>query len=313
MESFYLVLTQLEMFSVMVTLGIIGVKTKALTEQYLGDLSKLIMRLILPVMIFHKSINGATRADMFSCLVEVILATVFMYVLLFSNGVLLKRLFSLQGNYGRVFQASAMFGNVGFIGIPLILGILPERGMLYMALFSIIDQLFLWTIGFYLTLPEKRLEQSSFAANLKNIANPAMLGIVLAILFILMDWKLPVTLNKALGVVGDATTPLSLIYIGGTFCSCNVRKFLVKFEYYAIVATKMIVLPLITFYALRVFRVQPEIITFITTLAGMPCMAAIAMFARVNQSDEAGAVGAIMISTILCLVTLPLVSYLTSF
>jgi malate permease and related proteins len=232
---------------------------------------------------------------------------------LFFTGFVIKRMFSLSGNYGRVFHASTMFGNVGFIGIPLILGILPERGMLYMALFTIIDQALLWSIGFYLTLPEEKVNYRSLPANFKNILNPAMLGIFLAILFISMEWKLPAILNKALGLVGDTTTPLSLIYIGGTFCFCNVRRFLTKIEYYAIVIIKMIAIPLFVSSILRFLHVEQEIITFITMITGMPSMAAIAMFARSNESDEDCAVGAIMITTILCLVTLPLLAYFTSY
>lgn len=312
MNSFQLVLTQLEIFTVMILLGILAIKIKALTENCLGDLSKLIMRLILPIMIFQKLSNGATRADLLFCFNEVVLATLLMYGILFFAGFALTRLFSLQGNYGRVFHASAMFGNVGFIGIPLILGILPERGMLYMALFTIIDMTMLWTVGFHLTLPEQKLKHSSLMANLKNILNPAILGIAVALLFIIMEWKLPVILNRALGAVGDMTTPLSLIYIGGTFYFCNVRKFLTKPEYYAIVIVKMIAVPLLLFSILRFFQFQREVIVFITTLAGMPSMAAIAMFARTNASDENCAIGAIMITTIFCLVTVPLVAYLTS-
>lgn len=313
MEAFYLVLTQLEIFTAIILIGIIGVKTKALNEKYLSDLSRLIMRLILPIMIFYKSINGATRTDMLSCFTEVVMSTVFMFAVLFLSGFLLKRMFSLNGNYGRVFHASTMFGNVGFIGIPLILGILPDRGMLYMAIFTIIDQVLLWSVGFYLTLPKKDMEHSSLTANLKNILNPAMLSILLAILFILMEWKLPVALNKALGAVGDATIPLSLIYIGGTFCFYNIRRFLTKIEYYAIVVIKMVTMPLLVFSILHFFHVQSEIIIFITTLTGMPSMTSIAMFARTNMSDEECAIGAIMITTIFCLVTLPLVAYLTSY
>lgn len=313
MESVSLVLTQLEIFVIMIFMGILAIKVKALNEKYLGDLSKLIMRLILPVMIFQKSVNGATRADMLFCFTEVVLSTLLMYGVLFFTGFVLKRIFFLNGNYGRVFQAATMFGNVGFIGIPLILGILPERGMLYMALFTIIDQGMLWTVGFHLTLPEKKIQHSSLIANLKNILNPAIFAIFLAIVFILMEWKLPVTLNKALGAIGDTTTPLSLIYIGGTFYFCNARKFLTKIEYYAIVVVKMVAIPLLICSILRFFHFQPEIIIFITTLTGMPSMAAIAMFARTNDSDEDCAVGAIMITTIFCLVTLPLVAYLTSY
>ena len=311
MEYFYRVLTQLEIFSVMILLGVFAVHTKAINEKSLSDLSKLIMRLILPVMIFHKSINGATKADMMSSFAEVVLASFFMFIVLFAVGWLLKKAFCLQGNYGRVYQAATMFGNVGFIGIPLILGILPERGMLYMAIFFIVDQIVLWSLGFYMTLPEDKLKHASLKSNLKNIISPAMVGIFFAIIFIALEWKLPFTLNKALGAVGDATTPLSLIYIGASFCFCDVRKFVARMEYYAIVVGKMIIAPIVIFLVLRAMQVQEEIITVITTLAGVPSMAAIAMFARTNGSDENCAIGAIMITTIFSLFTLPLVAYIT--
>ena len=79
MEYFYRVLTQLEIFSVMILLGVFAVKTNAMNEKSLGDLSKMIMRLILPVMIFHKSINGATKADIMSSSSEVILPSFLMF------------------------------------------------------------------------------------------------------------------------------------------------------------------------------------------------------------------------------------------
>ena len=105
MEYFYRVLTQLEIFSVMILLGVFAVKTNAINEKSLSDLSKLIMRLILPVMIFHKSINGATRSDMMSSFAEVVLASFFMFAVLFAVGYLLKKAFSLTGNYGRILSS----------------------------------------------------------------------------------------------------------------------------------------------------------------------------------------------------------------
>lgn len=313
MEQFYhLLLTQLEMFTIMVLLGIWGAKTGVLSENLLGDLSKLIMRLILPVMIFHKSVNGSTRSDIITSFSNVVIATILAYIFLYGVGVLLKRVFLLKGNYGRVFQASTIFGNIGFIGIPLILGILPEHGMLYMAIFTIIDQAAIWTLGYQLTMPEEKRLRGSFMVILKNMLNPAMISIFLAIIFILLDWKLPATMNKALGAVGDATTPLSLIYIGGTFCFYNVLKFLTKIEYYAIVLVKMICVPLLVFIGLRYLGTQPDLNLFITTLTGMPSMSTIAMFARANGSDDRCAVGAVMVTTVCCLFTLPLVAYLTA-
>lgn len=313
MSSVGLVLHQLEIFAVLIVVGVVAIKSHALDEQYLSSLSKLIMRLILPMMIFTKVTNGSTREDMIASGGEVIAATIAMYILVFITGYLLRRAFSLHGNYGRVFWAATMFGNVGFIGMPLLLGVLPERGMLYMALFSIIDQIMLWSVGIYLTLPAEKTAGHSLVENLRNVLNPAMLAIVLAISFITLGWKLPQTINQALTAIGDATTPLSLIYIGGSFCLYDVKQFVSKLEYYAIVVVKMIFVPVLLYYVLSFLHFRNEVAIFITLLTGMPSMAAIAMFARVNGSSEECALGAIMVTTISCLVTLPLVAYLANF
>ena len=313
MVSAGVVLYQLEVFAVLICVGIFGIKTHIIDEKYLGSLSTLIMRLILPIMIFTKVVNSATREDMISRGPDVFISALITYAFLFSAGYILIRVFSLKGNNGRVFWAATVFGNVGFIGIPLMLGVLPDRGMLYMAVFSPIDQCLMWTIGFYLTLPKEKTEHRSLTENLRNILNPAMLAIALSLLFVFLGWKPPRAVNQALQAVADSTTPLSLIYIGASFCLYDVRRFVTRFENYAIVIVKMVAVPVCLYYLLTFIHVQSEVAVFITLMAGMPSMAAVAMFARVNGSDEECALGAILVTTIACLFTLPLVAFLTSF
>lgn len=312
MDYFYRLLTQMEIFTVLIVIGIFAVKTKVINEKGMVDLSGLIIRLTLPAMIFSKSVNSVSRDDITESFAEVVTASFLMFGVLYFVGYLLVRAFDLKGNYGRVFLASTTFGNVGFLGIPLILGILPERGMLYMSLFYIADQIVLWSLGFYLTLPEEKLKNASIKSHLSNIMSPAMIAIIIAMAFITLDWQLPATVNKAIGSVGNATTPLSLIYIGASFCFTNVWKFVSRKEYYAMIVGKMVLAPLFVHVVLTAFSVNPEIVTVITTLTAVPSMAAIAMFARANGSDEDCAIGAVMMTTVFCLLTLPLVAYITA-
>ena len=85
----------------------------------------------------------------------------------------------------QIYQTMSMFGNIGFMGIPIITSIYPENGILYVSVFSIVDQLFLWTLGVKLTAPEG---EGKF--DLRKLVNPASIGIIVALFMILTGLKL---------------------------------------------------------------------------------------------------------------------------
>ena len=68
----------------------------------------------------------------------------------------MTKLFHLKGDKAGIFQAMSMFGNVGFMGIPIITSIFPQNGILYISVFTIIDQFMLWTLGVKFTTPQGR-------------------------------------------------------------------------------------------------------------------------------------------------------------
>ena len=77
-----------------------------------------------------------------------------------------------------------MFGNVGFMGIPIITSIFPQNGILYISVFTIIDQFMLWTLGVKFTTP-----QGEGKFNPKKLINPATVAILLAVVLVLIEIK----------------------------------------------------------------------------------------------------------------------------
>ena len=65
---------------------------------------------------------------------------------------ILAKALGLKEERGKAFQALFVFGNIGFIGIPLIQTLYQGEGMIYAALFSMVDQLTLWTYEFILQI-----------------------------------------------------------------------------------------------------------------------------------------------------------------
>mgnify|MGYP000190558150 CR=1 FL=1 len=152
MDYFSIVLGQIIGFVIYILIGIIGVRMGVLTPRSLGVLSQFITKISLPLLLFTNTLNGATREQFIGDL-PVVAATALMYILLYPLCRLLARIFGLTGNENHVYRACSMFGNIGFMGIPIVAAVFPEHGMLYIALFTVVDQLLLWTVGVNLTAP----------------------------------------------------------------------------------------------------------------------------------------------------------------
>ncbi len=310
MNIFPVVVNQSISFAVLILVGIICVKTHILNEQTLPVLSRFIMKLALPLLIFTNTLNGATRDQLITDL-PMLLAVAALFLLLALLGHYLARLFHLPREQARLFQALTMFGNVGFIGIPLVSALYPEHGMLYIALYTIVDQFLLWTAGVRLTSPLQK-DSSSVLSSLRSMVNPASVGVILGVIGVLLGIHLPSAIDLPLTKVGASASPLALIYLGGLFCYCDIPRFARRAEFYALGIIKMILLPLAFFCVLSLIFQDPELVTALTMLSALPCMSTLAMFSQAHGTDHEYTAGAVMMTTIFSILTLPLVSYLLS-
>lgn len=307
MTYFPIVLEQIALFVIYALLGVYAVKRGYFTSASLDVLSKLLIKITIPIMLFANTINGATRQEFIAAL-PILLATVLMYILLYVLSLILARVFRLTGNRGHVYQACTMYGNIGFIGIPIVAALFPEKGMLYIALFTVVDQLTLWTIGINLTAPADSQKAPSPAEVAKKMVNPAVIAILLAVVFVFAGWQLPEVLNKGLKNVGGITSVLAMIYIGGLFCFTDILGYLKHIEIYAEIVCKMILFPLAFFEILRLIPgLSQEIRITLSVLTALPTMSTIPMFARDQKSDGEFGAGMLFVNTVCSIVTLPLV------
>ncbi len=306
MDQFFIVLNQIGIFLILLILGIVAVKCHILDEKSLGNLSKLVMRMALPAYIFVNSIE-ATREGLARSLLVIPLAAV-MYLVLALLSKLLEKIFHLKGNRARVFRAIVMFGNVGFMGIPLVVELYPDTALLYIALFTILDQILFWTYGVSLTKPVTEEKEPFSLKSLKNVVSPALVAILLGTVIVLLNLHLPAVITSALSKLGAASMPLSLIYIGGMLSMTDVRGALKCREVYAEIGLKMLVLPILYFMVMRFLSVPSDMAGTIAFLTGLPAINMVAMLSKNNGSDGDYAVCVVMMTTLACLVTLPLVS-----
>ena len=207
MNTFWILMEQIELFIVYLVIGMILVRTGVLSDKGLDWIARVVMKLSLPTMIFVNVVSQVDRTALVQSL-SIIGLAVTASILLFGLGVALTKLFHVEGDRSQIYRAMTMFGNVGFMGIPIITSIFPERGMLYVSVFTIVDQLAMWTVGVKLTSPSGKGKFDP-----KKLINPATVAIALAVLFVLTGLKLPGVFQTGFQNIGATATPLAMIYL----------------------------------------------------------------------------------------------------
>lgn len=307
MEQFFIALTQIGIFLIMICIGVLAMKIKIFNSNSLAAVSRLVMQISLPSYIFINAVTSATRESLLGSLMVVPIAAV-LYLVLIAVSAVIEKIFRLKGNRQHVFRASLIFGNIGFMGIPLVTALYPNTALLYVSVFTIVDQLVFWTYGVVLTKPVSNHKKAISAANLKNLLSPSLVAIVLATVFILAEIPIPQVITDSLMAVGNTSMPLALIYIGGVLCMSDIRPVLKCGELYVGIVVKMIALPVVCYLVLGGLGIAADMAGTIAFLVALPGIEMVPMLAQINRSDGDYAVCAIMMTTIASLATLPVVS-----
>ena len=279
MHTFDILLQQIGLFIIYILVGVILVRTRVLSRETLEPISKFVLKMALPVMVFINITDGVERQVLYKSWPIFVIAAIF-YIFMYAAGRGMVKLLHLQKNRAGIYQAMLLFGNIGFIGLPMIAGVFPENGILYASVFMIMDQFMLWTLGVKLLSPEG---EGRFA--LKKLVNPATVAILLGMILMLAQVRIPALLDTALQKIGSTASPLAMIYVGGIFAGISFQKYLREISLYGIVLVKMIVAPILLFLILGIFPVGEEIRMAMALIVGMPTMTAVVMMANASGLD----------------------------
>ena len=299
------VLLQVGVFALLLGLGMLTVRTGVLDSLGLDRLNRLTLRIVLPVLIFDNIALGVERRELGTYL-GILLPGLIMLGTLFLLGLLLARLPGISPDRRRSFRFLLIFGNMGLLGLPLISALFPARGKAFAAVYSVAEQLLIWTAGAAILMGGEKI-------SLRKLASPNLISAVLAVCFVLLDLPIPTVVEEALGLVGGCTLPLSLLYIGGWMMANGRSGTIRPRELCLTAALRLLLAPLVAAAVLYLLGVDPEIRSILTVVAALPSPVAASMILQENGGDPALANSAVTVTTLACLVTLPAVLYLTEF
>ncbi len=311
-QQFYVVVNQVLVFAILMLIGFVMAKARVMTADVLNGLSKLIVNLLLPCLIFYMIIGNGITVQHILANRTWALAILLMYAVLCLLGYAMAGASGLRRSGQDMFAVASMFCNIGFMGVPLIQSIFPGNSQVAVCLliYFVFDQFLLWTVGLFLcTWHVKKRNQGGI---LKNFLNPMIIGITIALILLYFNIHLPGPILTTIQGLGDCSRYLALLYLGALLATMPILQMLMKPYVYVLIVLKMTIVPVIGYFVASLFF-NPVMSLLLATILSLPPMVANTMMARTYGGDERVAAETVFVSTIACLGTIPLVQFLIDF
>ncbi|NLL63408.1 MAG: AEC family transporter [Ruminococcaceae bacterium] len=295
---FFTVAQQVMVLFLLMLLGIIANRFKWLNENSVAGMTKIALYLVTPCVI----INSFCR-EMEEELLEGLVVTAIISVAIYTGAILLAHLFIKDKDEGkeRIFRFAAVFGNCGFMGLPLQQAILGDEGVFYGAVYVAVFNIIVWTYGVF----EISGKKEEFSVK-KLILNPGVLGTLIGFTIFLFQIKLPFIVDTSIAHMAALNAPLPMIIIGYYIGNLTIRSFTTNKKQYIPAFLRLVAIPLISIFVMNLFNVDPLIMVACTIATATPVAANTAMFATFYKRDAELSAGLVSITTLISIVTIPI-------
>lgn len=257
------ILQQMAVIAILVAIGIYLHRSAKLNAHSESQLSALVMDVVNPALILSIVISGEVEASHKELITALGISAAFYAVLIFL-GLLLPHLMRIEAAKQKFYNMMIVYTNVGFIGIPVGRAVLDGNGMLYVIVCNMMYSLLFYTHGI-LTLAGKGEKIS-----LKKILSPGTLAAILTLVFAWYRVSLPELVSSSITYIGNATIFLSMALLGASLAKYSFASCLKEKKLWLYILVRMIAVPFLLVWILRMLGFQREIVRAFCFLALMP-------------------------------------------
>jgi len=207
-------------------------------------------------------------------------------------------------NKSLILKYTTITNNAGFMGLPIIGAVIGDIGVLYGSIFLIPMRILMWTSGLSLftTMENKRKIKSL-------LTHPCMIAVFLGFAYVFLPVSLPSFLADTMRWVGETVRVMPMIIVGSILSEVKFREVPDRHCFY-FSFLRLIAMPAVMFGVLWLLELDPAVIAVSVLMAAMPSAIVTAMLAEKYGKDTAFATKTVFVSTVLSIITLPVISML---
>ena len=301
--NFEIVFGQDLILLIIMIVGVIAGKTGIIADGASKKLSELLLYVTNPMLVLGSFFFEYSAEKLKNGLMVLLLATGFYFLSLLPSSILFR---GFSEKVKRIMPFSAIFSNAAFIGLPMMKALYGPDGVFLGSFYIVAFNIFVWTFG-YTMYGNAKESGGTLKMMKKALLNPAVIAVYAGVVIFVLRIPVPNVVKSAVSYIGDMTMPLSMLIIGALISTTRLRNLVNDVKVYYVSAVRLILMPLLAYGILYLLGVREIVTSVIVTALAMPVAATTTIFAELFDKDSIFASKAVMLSTILSIITAPLI------
>lgn len=299
----------LTLFAIVVV-GYIAGKLGYMGETFDKRLSKVVIDITCPALILSSAMTGELPDRRY--ILPLLGISVLTYALLTGVALLLPRFLTKKKDDEGVIGFAMMFGNVGFMGYPIVASIFGHEAVFYAAVLNVVNTFTVFTIGTMLvvgknqsTVEEKEMSRKKMLR--KVLYSTPMLSAYLTMLIVALEIKdIPEFISQPLTMIGNITVPAALLIIGSSMSQLPLRALLGNGTIYATTLMRLAILPVGIHYLMTLLGFSSFVVGINTVVIAMPVATYGTILCLRHGKDTTLITEVTFITTLLAMISIPL-------
>ena len=217
-------------------------------------------------------------------------------------------------NERKITEFAMIFGNIGFLGIPVMGSLFPDNGAFVASFFVVSFNILLWIIGLAIIARKRddiKLTVKKIFINKGTV--PTIIGFLIFLIpAVFPSFTLPTVVSSSIQYIASLCTPISMLIIGALLSTRTVKHIFGSGKVYYLCLFKLLLLPLFFCFALKILGFSDFWVLFVTAASAMPSASTTSMFAELYDTAPGFSAQGVGTSTLLSIVTMPLVIFVAT-
>lgn len=305
MQISLLLMEEIVKLFVIMFMGYAVVKAGLMKSSESKSVSVILVYLVIPCVII-KAFQVDYTPDVQKGLFLAIAAAVAVHILFLLITVPLKKIFQMDV----IEQATSIYSNAGILVIPLVQELLGQDYVIYSSAYIAVQLILLWTQGKNMLCEEEKLEWK------KIFLNVNIISIIAGIVLFLFRIKLPAGVQDVLGMMNNMIGPLGMLLAGMAIAEVPLKSIFTKKRNYLSVALRLLLYPVLGLFLMKAIQIvvnlenSSQILLTVYLACVTPACASVTSMAQLYDKDAAYASSLYVLTTLLSIVTMPVMVYL---
>lgn len=267
-----------------------------------ADIGRMLLHIVMPAAILKAYMTSYTPERLIGLILSFLAALLALLLAIFISRIFFKKEQAIE-------RFGAAFSNAGFIGIPLVQMTLGEEAVFYISSFVALLNILQWTYGVFILTGDR----NTFSFQ-KLRTNPVILSFLGGLLLFFLPVTLPDLLTEMIGSLAAMNGPLAMIVLGTYLAQVSPGSLFKEKLAYRSSFIRLILIPILTIILLGFFPAEYHTLKLAVLIAASaPIGSNVAIFAQLYGQDYTRAVKEVCLSTLLCMITLPLITGLADY